>query len=54
MKIPLPCPFCGKIPRVSNGKVKCMNADCKVQPKIKAWYFAGYEADAIQDWNERA
>lgn len=49
----LPCPFCGQPPRLKAGKVKCVNKECKVQPKIAAWYVKGYEQNAVDDWNER-
>jgi len=47
----LPCPFCGKIPTVSHGKVKCENDKCLVKPRIRAWYVG--DSKAIQDWNKR-
>ena len=49
----LPCPFCGEIPHLKCGKVKCVNIRCKVQPKIKAWFTTGYDKEAIEEWNER-
>ena len=49
----LACPFCGKAPRLKAGKVKCVNNQCKVQPKTSAWYVPGYEQNAVADWNER-
>lgn len=48
---PLPCPFCGSDPQVKSGKVKCVNKDCKVQPKTVASY--ANDQDAINDWNIR-
>lgn len=48
----LPCPFCGHPPTVKNGKVKCLNETCKVQPRTRAWYCAGHETSAIADWNK--
>lgn len=48
------CPFCGQQPRLKAGKVKCINLQCKVQPKIVAWYAPGYGERAIADWNDRA
>lgn len=48
-----PCPFCGTQPRLKTGKVKCVNLQCKVQPKIAAWYMQGYEDKAAEDWNTR-
>ncbi len=50
---PKPCPFCGQIPTVSHGKVKCLNLKCLVQPKTKAWMAKGYYRYAVQNWNER-
>jgi hypothetical protein len=47
----LACPFCGQPPRLKMGKVKCVNDQCKVQPKTKAWYAKGYDQNAIDDWN---
>lgn len=49
----LGCPFCGQPPRLKAGKVKCVNNQCKVQPKTAAWYVNGYEQRAMDDWNER-
>ncbi len=49
----LPCPFCGHLPRLKIGKVKCVNIMCKVQPKIASWYAPGYDDKAIADWNKR-
>lgn len=49
----LPCPFCGHAPRLRSGKVKCVNQQCKVQPKIQAWYVQGYDHLAAADWNGR-
>ena len=49
----LACPFCGQPPRLKAGKVKCVNNQCKVQPKTAAWYVKGYEQNAVNDWNER-
>ena len=49
---PLPCPFCGEIPAVKNGKVKCLNPDCPIQPRSKAWYV--HSEDGIEEWNVRA
>jgi len=49
----LACPFCGQTPRLKAGKVKCVNNQCKVQPKTAAWYAKGYEQNAVNDWNER-
>lgn len=49
----LPCPFCGTQPRLKNGKVKCVNLQCKVQPKIAAWYAPGHDDKAAKDWNTR-
>ena len=45
------CPWCGDTPKLKNGKVKCANIMCKVQPKTKAWYAKGYDQNAIADWN---
>lgn len=45
------CPWCGDPPKFKNGKVKCTNIMCKVQPKTKAWYAKGYDQNAIDDWN---
>jgi hypothetical protein len=50
----LPCPFCGAQPGLKNGKVKCRNISCKVQPKTAAWYVKCFEQKAIDDWNFRA
>lgn len=52
----LPCPFCGHTPTARNGKVKCANLQCKVQPKICAWYVNTAEgmANAARDWNARS
>ncbi len=50
----LPCPFCQRAPKLANGKVKCVNLGCKVQPTTKAWYVKGYFAQAVTDWNQRA
>lgn len=50
---PMPCPFCGSTPKLTNGKVKCTNNQCKVQPKTAAWYMAGYDNLAVTDWNTR-
>jgi hypothetical protein len=52
-KLLLPCPFCGAKPQLKNGKVKCVNELCKVQPKIKNWYAKGHDEKAIAEWNER-
>jgi len=49
----LACPFCAQAPRLKAGKVKCVNNQCKVQPKTAAWYVKGYEQNAVNDWNER-
>jgi hypothetical protein len=45
----LACPFCGKTPIASHGKVRCKNQDCKIQPSTFAWFVK--TADAIQEWN---
>jgi len=49
----LPCPFCGHAPRIKAGKVKCINKQCRVRPKIVAWNAADYDQNAIEDWNRR-
>jgi len=50
----LPCPFCGEMPVVSNGKVKCMNSYCNVQPRIKNVWLKEYIHEAIKEWNVRS
>mgnify|MGYP001492313816 CR=1 FL=1 len=50
---PKPCPFCGQIPTVSHGKVKCLNLECLVQPKTRDWFTKGYYHEAVNDWNVR-
>ena len=51
----LPCPFCGDVPEYRAGKIGCKNTQCKVQPRISAWYVNTEEfaAKAAADWNER-
>ena len=49
---PLPCPFCGSVPRVIwNGgmTIKCTNHDC-CQPRTAWWYDV---AKCVAQWNLR-
>lgn len=48
-----PCPWCKVKPYWKNGKVKCTNSNCRIQPKAPAWYTndeIGFNA-ALRDWN---
>lgn len=56
---PLPCPFCGKNPKVYEAGVGCINDKCFINPvmrviigKIDQWLDLSIE-DAISIWNER-
>ena len=52
---PLPCPFCGKQPKVlwtSWIKIKCMTPTCNA-PQTP-WYGFEFGAMALAQWNKRA
>lgn len=50
---PLPCPFCGGVPRVvSDGPVafvECQRTDCPANPSVTSAHIP----DAIRQWNQR-
>ena len=50
---PLPCPFCGEMPTVTESpdyEVRCENDDCPIAPST---YRYGTREQAIDDWNRR-
>ena len=50
---PLPCPFCGAMPAVHHGKVRCENPACAIQPKSFAWWDGEHYQKAVDEWNVR-
>ena len=56
---PLPCPFCGREPRVYNDEsgyrydwhLSCENSNCRVQPGLM---FMRTEEEAVEAWNRRS
>ncbi len=42
------CPFCGVVPALRYGRVRCTNNECDVQPKT-----IHVGSDAIDQWNNR-
>lgn len=54
-----PCPFCGKIPKIVEGKryllIECKGTDENMIHSITTvWFYKKYKQEAIKIWNRGA
>jgi hypothetical protein len=60
--LPIPCPWCGKVPRVySNARIECETFRCPVRPRYRHPHAVSFEVasqrlmqQTIRRWNKRA